>query len=133
MRISYFGQEGFVSGLKGSDMLRYRSKSQLEEAYQLLKKSVELQKTKSKATALFSYFKSVTSLSKKDKMLKSDVLEAYALVTEYVEYNLSNNSKSKKSYEQALEKIEKEFEPSQHWARDWRALARKRKKLGLLQ
>lgn len=111
MRISYFGQEGFVSGLKGSDMLRYRSKSQLEEAYQLLKKSVELQKTKSKATALFSYFKSVTSLSKKDKMLKSDVLEAYALVTEYIEYNLSNNSKSKKSYEQALEKIEKEFEP----------------------
>ena len=45
MRISYFGQEGFVSGLKGSDMLRYRSKSQLEEAYQLLKKSIVCYKT----------------------------------------------------------------------------------------
>jgi len=110
MRMSYFGQDGYVSGLKGSDMLKYRSKTQLSEAYQLLKSSVELQKTKSKATALYYYFKSVTSLTKKGELTKSDVLEAYALVTEYVEYNLSN-SKSKKSYQQALEKIEKEFEP----------------------
>ena len=111
MRMSYFGQEGYVSGLKGSDMLKYRSKTQLDEAYQLLKTSVDLQVNKSKATALYYYFKSVTSLTKKDILTKSDVLEAYASVTEYVEYNLANNSKSKKSYEQALEKIEKEFEP----------------------
>lgn len=111
MRISYFGQEGYVSGLKGSDMLKYRSKTNLNEAYELLKTSLELQLNKSNATALYNYFKSVTSLTQNDILSKEDVLEAYASVTEYVEYNLANNSKSKKSYEQALEKIEKEFEP----------------------
>jgi tetratricopeptide (TPR) repeat protein len=111
MRISYFGQQGFISGVKGSDMMRYRSKTQLEEAHQLLKTSVELEGSKSRATALYYYFKSVSSLTKKGILTKADVLEAYATVTQYVEYNLANNSKSVKSYQQSLEKIEKEFEP----------------------
>ena len=110
MRISYFGQQGYISGVKGADMMRYRSKTQLEEAHQLLKTSVELELYKSKATALFYYFKSVSSLAKKGILTKADVLEAYATVTQYVEYNLEN-SKSTKSYQQSLEKIEKEFEP----------------------
>jgi tetratricopeptide (TPR) repeat protein len=111
MRISYFGQQGYISGLKGGDMLKYRSKTQLDEAYELLKTSVELEANKSKATALYYYFKSVTSLTKKGSLTKTDVLEAYATVSEHLEYNLANNSKSKKSYEQSLVKVEKEFEP----------------------
>ena len=108
-RLANFGQEGYVKGMKGSDMMRYRS-SMLDEAYDLLSTSIALQERKSKASTLYYYFKAVVKKVDKGQLEKSDVLEAYAMVTDYVDYNIAN-AKSKKSYVQSLEKIEKAFVP----------------------
>ena len=54
-RIENFGQEGFVLGLKGEAYMQYR-KDKVEEAYGILKKSVELTGKKSKAGPLTAYF-----------------------------------------------------------------------------
>ena len=40
-RITFFGQEGYVLGLKGADMLKLQPKN-LEDAFGLLQQSVEI-------------------------------------------------------------------------------------------
>ena len=73
-RIEFFGKEGFVLGLKGSDLLRYE-KTRYDEAYQILKKSYEIEQNRSSAGAISSYFKSATIMEKNGKLQKEDILE----------------------------------------------------------
>jgi tetratricopeptide (TPR) repeat protein len=109
-RIANFGNENYVLGLKGSDMMKY-SFSDLERAFTYLKQSVEGQQTKSKATALFSYFKSATEKYKAKSFDKAQVLEVYAVVADYLDVNIVKDSKSKKFYVKAAENVEKLFVP----------------------
>ena len=91
-------------------MLKY-SFADLDLAFEYLKESVEGLQNKSKATALFSYFKAATQKFQEKTFTKAQVLEVYAAVSDYLEYNLSNESKSKKFYEKASENVEKLFVP----------------------
>lgn len=109
-RVAHFGKREYVLGLKGSDMLKY-SFADLDLAFEYLKESVEGLQNKSKATALFSYFKAATQKFQEKTFTKAQVLEVYAAVSDYLEYNLSNESKSKKFYEKASENVEKLFVP----------------------
>jgi tetratricopeptide (TPR) repeat protein len=109
-RIVNFGKENYVLGLKGSDMIKY-SFSDLEKAFSFLKQSVEGQQSKSKATALFSYFKAATEKFKAKTFAKTDVLEVYAIVSDYLDINIAKESKSKKYYVKAAENVEKLFVP----------------------
>lgn len=109
-RVVHFGKREYVLGLKGSDMLKY-SFADLDLAFEYLKESVEGLQNKSKATALFSYFKAATQKFQEKTFTKAQVLEVYAAVSDYLEYNLSNESKSKKFYEKASENVEKLFVP----------------------
>lgn len=110
-RIANFGQKEYVLGLKGSDMIKY-SFSNLDEAFNNLKNSVEGKGKKSKATALFSYFKAATEKFKAKTFTKTQVLEVYAVVSDYLDYNVANASqKSKKFYVKASENVEKLFVP----------------------
>lgn len=109
-RIANFGKEDYVLGLKGSDMMKY-SFSDLDRAFSYLKQSVEGQKTKSKASALFSYFKAAKEKHKAKSFDKSQVLEVYAIVADYLDVNISVESKSKKFYVKAAENVEKLFVP----------------------
>ena len=96
-RIEYFGKEGFVLGLKGSDLLRY-DKSRYNEAYNYLKKSFEIEQKRSSAGALSAYFKSATIMEKNNELSKEDILQLYAELSEAVDYNLENNPKKIKFY-----------------------------------
>jgi tetratricopeptide (TPR) repeat protein len=109
-RIALFGQEAYVLGLKGSDQLRYK-KDQLNEAFANLEQSVQALQNKSKATALMSYFQAATKQFEAGTFDKAKVLEVYAEASEYVDYNILNNTKSKKFYEKAAANIEKLFVP----------------------
>ena len=109
-RIANFGNENYVLGLKGSDMMKY-SFSDLDLAFNYLKQSVEGQQAKSKATALFSYFKAATEKYKAKSFDKAQVLEVYAVVTDYLDVNIAKDSKSKKFYVKAAENVEKLFVP----------------------
>jgi len=110
LRISIFGQEGYVLGLKGADMLKYFP-DKIEESFQILKKSVELEGSKSKASALVAYFHSATKKFESGFLEKSDVLEVYSIVSSIIDDNLSKGGKSEKFYLKAFEKIEKLFVP----------------------
>ncbi len=110
MRIANFGRENYVLGLKGSDMMKY-SFSDLDRAFTYLKQSVEGQQVKSKATALFSYFKAATEKYKAKSFDKAQVLEVYAVVADYLDVNIAKDSKSKKFYVKAAENVEKLFVP----------------------
>ena len=109
-RIANFGKENYVLGLKGSDMMKYIF-SDLDRAFEYLKQSVEGQQSKSKATALFSYFKAATEKYKANTFEKVDVLEVYAVVSDYLDINIAKESKSKKFYVKAAENVEKLFVP----------------------
>ena len=109
-RIEFFGKEGFVLGLKGSDLLRYE-KTKYDEAYQILKKSYEIEQNRSSAGAISSYFKSATIMEKNGKLQKEDILELYAELSSVIDYNLENNPKKIKFYTQTSSNVESLFTP----------------------
>ena len=109
-RITFFGKESYVLGLKGSDMIKY-SFGDPELAFNILKQSVESLGQKSKATPLFSYFKAATVKFKAQTLTKPEVLEIYSLVSDYLSINASKESKSQKYYIKASDNVEKLFVP----------------------
>tara|TARA_B100000900_G_scaffold414329_1_gene440691 strand:+ start:2991 stop:4307 length:1317 start_codon:yes stop_codon:yes gene_type:complete len=109
-RMTFFGQEGYVLGLKGADMLKFQPKN-LEDAFILLQQSVEMQGIKSKATALAVYFQAASKKFESGTFTKSDVLEVYSIVAAHIDYNINKGGKSQKFYAQAAEKVEKIFVP----------------------
>ena len=114
-RIQYYHNEnniikGYVLGKKGSDLLKY-DKNRYLEASQILKRSIDIQENKSSATTLLSYFKSIIKLEKDNTINKTEVFEAYILITDIISYNLNNNKKSIKNYETALSNIQSWFAP----------------------
>ena len=109
-RIQYFGEEGYVLGKKGTDLIKY-DPSSFEQAHSILSKSVEMQGESSEAGALVAYFKAITHMEKEEKLDKQTVLEGYAKVAEICDYNIINNSKKEKYYSQASTIIESLFAP----------------------
>ncbi len=109
-RIQYFGEEGYVLGKKGTDLIKY-DPSSFEQAYSILSKSVEMQGNSSEAGALAAYFKATTHMEKEGRLDKQAVLEGYAKVAEICDYNIINNSKKEKYYSQASTIIESLFAP----------------------
>lgn len=107
-RIANFGKENYVLGLKGSDMMKY-SFSDLDRAYTYLKQSVIGQQAKSKAGALFSYFKAAYKKYQANSFDKVQLLEVYTEVSDYLDVNIAKDSKSKKFYVKAAENVEKLF------------------------
>ncbi len=105
-RINYFGQEGYVLGKKGSDMLKYQPEK-LEEAYETLNKSIELQGNKSSAGPLVSVMLVAAKLQRKGKLSEDEVLNTFEKTSAIVDYNLANNPKKKDKYEKAQQNIEK--------------------------
>ena len=110
LRIELFGQQEYVQGLKGGDMMKYQ-KDKLEEAFSYLQYSVSSLQNKSKATALYAYFQASTRKYKANSFEKTDVLEVYSEVSDYLDYNIENNSKYSKTYAKARTKVEKLFVP----------------------
>ena len=86
-RIVNFGQEGFVLGLKGEAYMQYR-KDKVEEAYVILKKSIELQGNKSKAGPLTAYFQASIQMLEKEKITKEEVIGAFDVVSSHIAYQM---------------------------------------------
>jgi tetratricopeptide (TPR) repeat protein len=112
-RIKYFGKEGYVLGLKGFELV-FLDKSRSEEAFGYLQRSLDLEKNNASVQAVYGYMKSIVNLEKSTSFkLKSklDVLEAYALVSEIIDFNITNETKAAKNFMKYSEKIENLFTP----------------------
>ena len=88
-RIKYFGKEGYVLGLKGYELINI-DKSRSEEALGYFQQSLEIDSNNSSVYAVYGYMKAIVNLEKKGEKTKQDVLEAYARISEIVDYNIIN-------------------------------------------
>lgn len=104
-RIEHFGQEGYVLGRKGLDMLKYRS-SELAEAYKTLDKSIQLRGVKSEAGALAGYFTALVYLEKKGEKTEADVVKGFNLTMDIIGNHI-DNPKTGKYYKHASKSIQK--------------------------
>lgn len=109
-RIQYFGKEGYVLGLKGYELV-IADKNRSAEALSILDKSITLDGNNADFRAVYGYMKAMVNLEKNGEKTKQDVLEAYARISEVIDYNIVNESKVTKYFIQYAEKIENLFTP----------------------
>jgi len=110
-RIQYFGRREYISGKKGVDLLKYNLE-RYEEAYNMLKVSVDALGNSTDPTVIVSYFKSLDKLQRsKEGITKQHVLDAYIIVSEIISYNINNNNKYAKNYQIAQTAVENIFAP----------------------
>ena len=109
-RIQFFGNEGYVLGLKGYELLVF-DKNKSEEALTYLERSLELEGNNSSFQATYGYMKAMVNLEKFGKKTNIDVLGAYSKVLEIIDYDIINESKSTKYFIQNTEKFENLFTP----------------------
>ena len=109
-RIQYFGKEGYVLGLKGYELV-IADKKRSAEALSILDKSITLDGNNADFRAVYGYMKAIVNMEKNGEKTKQDVLEAYARISEVIDYNIVNDSKVTKYFIQYAEKIENLFTP----------------------
>jgi tetratricopeptide (TPR) repeat protein len=88
-RIEYYGEEGFVLGLKGVDIMRYRPEA-AKEAEKVLRQSVRLQKYDTDAQILSKFYQTIYELYRQGEADRSDLMIEFMPVLEYIEHNIQN-------------------------------------------
>ena len=109
-RIQYFGKEGYVLGLKGYELV-IADKKRSAEALSILDKSIKIEGNNSDFRAVYGYMKAMVNMERNGEKTKQDVIEAYARISDVIDYNIVNESKVTKYFIQYSEKIENLFTP----------------------
>ena len=93
-RIIHFGQEGSVLGRKGTDLARY-DKSKTKEAYEILKKSFELEGNNSKKAAITTYYQLAEKMVNSGDLETATLIELFPKLSNVVVHNLEKSTKEK--------------------------------------
>lgn len=104
-RIEYFGKEGYVLGRKGVDLYQYRPDA-FAEVYSTLKRSVELEGTKSASAVLVYYFRATLAMLEAQKIDISEALDVYNQIEGITEYYVKQGGTKAEGYAQAWTNIE---------------------------
>ncbi len=97
-RIEYYGgggKDGNILGRKGIDLLRYR-RSDIEavnDAYGMLKRSIEMEKTKTRDAVVVTFISASITLNQKGKIDDGQVIEDYFMATEIVDKLFDKSSR----------------------------------------
>jgi tetratricopeptide (TPR) repeat protein len=89
-RIVYFGKEGYVLGRKGVDLCNYRPQD-VEQIYNYLKKSVELEGDNTAGPVLNYYMNAAVNLAKSGKSDSTIIFDTYDIATQIIDNNLKKN------------------------------------------
>jgi len=100
-RMEYFGGEGNVLGRKGIDILRYRrinaegsvNVDAVNDGYNALKRSIELQKNKTRDAVMITFISSSITLNQKGRLEDNQVIEDYFMATEIIDQLLKKSSR----------------------------------------
>ncbi|HMM11454.1 MAG TPA: hypothetical protein PKE03_05110 [Bacteroidales bacterium] len=108
-------QVGAVLGRKGIDLFTY-DQERYEEAYNILKQSVELDKDDTDGTVLIYYFRAAVKMARKGKVDTAYIVDTYDQVSEILDHNISraiasNDEKWAENYRNFKNNIEASFEP----------------------
>jgi len=109
-RIRIFNKEGEILGRKGVDLYKQRPES-YNDAYEYLKKSVDLRGNKSSSTVLVYYFRLAIKRVKAGLDDPGTIVDAYDQISDIIDYNLKNNPSKRTKFENTKGNIEKSFEP----------------------
>ncbi len=112
-RIKYYDQEGFVLGRKGKDLLKYR-RSDVEDAYKYLSKSIELQQLKTEIPVITTFMQASVGVFKKDIITKEEMVENFMTAMDISERKLTNakSEKTKKYLNITIKNVENLFKAS---------------------
>lgn len=108
-------QKGAVLGRKGIDLFTY-DQERYEEAYNILKQSIEIDRDESDGTVLIYYFRAVVKMARKAKVDTAFIVDTYDQVSEILDHNISralanNDDKWAENYRNFKNNIEASFEP----------------------
>jgi len=100
-RMEYFGggEDGNILGRKGIDLLRYRrvgpdgsvDTEAVYEAYDCLKRSIELEKNKSRDAVMITFISASITLNQKGRINDNQTIEDYFMATEIIDQLLNNS------------------------------------------
>lgn len=109
-RMEYFGGEGNVLGRKGRELLTYRSNDmdQVQNAYGMLKKSIDLEGTKSRDVTILSFVSAGIGLNKAERIDNNQIIEDYLTVTRIMDKLEQRSSRWKRTRETVDELMLKE-------------------------
>jgi tetratricopeptide (TPR) repeat protein len=109
-RIVNFGQEGFVLGRKGVDMIRFADEKPMA-AVETLKKSIELEGNEAEAGVLSAYYIALFKALAAGETTKDVLLDEYLVISEIADYNIANAEKerTKGYYEKAKNNFDELF------------------------
>ena len=109
-RMEYFGGEGNVLGRKGRDLLTYRSADidQVQKAYGMLDKSIELQGDKSQESVMLLFISAGIILNNNQRIDDYQVLDDYLQIIGIIEPLTKRSSRWKKTMETVDEIVLKE-------------------------
>lgn len=85
-RIVYYNEEAFVLGKKGSDLFKFRTKA-YDEAFSILKKSVEIGKDQSEKTVLYYWAYSASFMMKNAKITEDELIKVFLTIIEIINVN----------------------------------------------
>ncbi|MBN2611964.1 MAG: tetratricopeptide repeat protein [Bacteroidales bacterium] len=89
-RMKHFGQEDYVMGLKGIDMLKYKPDS-IQRGYDYLKKSLELGKARSEEAVCITFLQASNILYRSNQKPASEFISDYVYVSEFLNQKLKVN------------------------------------------
>jgi tetratricopeptide (TPR) repeat protein len=94
-RMENFGDEGNVLGRKGNDLLTYRGEDieEVEKAYIMLKKSIEIEGSKSQESVMLLYMSAGIALNKEGKLDDNQVIEDYIMLSGMLEQLQKSSSR----------------------------------------
>ena len=112
MRVKYFGNdlkypEGWILGQKGIDMIKYR-REEVEIGHEILGKSIELMKNKSKPPVILTYMQCTRELFKMGILDNAEAINIFSIVNDIADSNLKAKP-GDAGYTQAKTGIEKHF------------------------
>lgn len=105
-RIKYFGQEGYVLGRKGIDLIKYRP-ADAPQAYNYLSKSIQLEGAKSDEAVMVTFMQASYLAFKSGKIEASQMVADYLMASSLVEQIISagNTEEGMKKAQEAIDKL----------------------------
>ena len=98
-RMENFGDEGNVLGRKGRDLLAYRNADidQVQNAYEMLKRSIEIEGTKSQESVMLLFLRAGIMLNKEDKLDEIQLIDNYIMLSGMLDQMEKRSSRWKRT------------------------------------
>jgi tetratricopeptide (TPR) repeat protein len=88
LRIEHFDRRGILLGSKGMDLYTYDA-DRYEEAYALLKESIDIEKDASESPVIFTFMLVTKTMYDNNKVSAETVIETYAQLADYIDAQIN--------------------------------------------